>query len=119
MGKKSKRKNGGYQQRPRRAPHQDRVVPQDHAAKDEALGELVEITYGGHKWVMDPEDFNDYRVLEAASTGNVSPALNALIPDLRIREALLKDLEDHKGRISLERIMRLIDDIASIIRLGN
>lgn len=119
----SKRKNRKKKQgRPGataiRAAEAGAIVPQDRAQKAEAVGALRTISYQEHTWQVDPADLDDYRVVEKAVTGNLTPFLRALIPDGGIRQAILESLADNKGRIPLRAIEDLILDLSGRLGLG-
>lgn len=118
MGKKNRRRPKSTGATVRRAAQEGALVPQDHAQKDEADGGLREITYRGHTWTIDPQDLNDYRVIEASANGNLVPAMRALIPSDTVRERLLDDIADDKGRVPLERIGQLVEELAALVGLG-
>ncbi|MCR2051821.1 hypothetical protein NSA19_02920 [Actinomyces bowdenii] len=123
MSKKKNRKHrGGRTLQPGatiiRAAEVGAVVPQDRAQKAEAAGALRTVTYQGYTWEMDPEDLNDYRIIDQANSGNVTPFLRALIPDEGIRQAILESLADEKGRIPFEAVMGLVQDLPERLGLG-
>lgn len=119
----SKRKNRKKKQgRPGataiRAAEAGAIVPQDRAQKAEAVGALRTISYQEHTWQVDPADLNDYRIIEQADNGNVTPFLRAMIPDEGIRQAILESLADNKGRIPLQAVSDLIQDLSGRLALG-
>ena len=119
--KKNRKRNGGHLQPGAtaiRAAEVGAVVPQDRAQKVEAASALRTITYQGHTWEMDPADLNDYRIIDQANSGNVTPFLRALIPDEGIRQAILESLADEKGRIPFEAVMGLVQDLPERLGLG-
>jgi len=102
-----------------RATEAGAVIPQDHAAKDEATGQLREVTYKGVAWTMDPADLNDYLIVEAANGGNYTPMMQALIPDEAARAAVLNKLADEKGRVPMERVIKAVEEIGASFKVGN
>ena len=119
--KKNRKRNRGHIQPGAtviRAAEVGAVIPQDRAQKAEAAGALRTVTYQGHTWEVDPEDLNDYRIIDQANNGNVAPFLRALIPDEGIRLEILESLADEKGRIPLEAVAGLIQDLPERLGLG-
>lgn len=102
-----------------RATEAGAVIPQDHATKDEATGQLREVTYKGITWTMDPADLNDYLIVEAANGGNYTPIMQALIPDEAARAAVLNKLADEKGRVPMERVIKAVEEIGASFKVGN
>ena len=122
MSKKKNRKRNA--KRPQsatvsRAAEAGAVIPQDHAAKDEATGQLREVTYKGVTWTMEPADLNDYLIVEAANGGNYTPMMQALIPDETARAAVLDKLTDEKGRVPMERVIKAVEEIGAFLKVGN
>ena len=93
-------------------------VPQDRAQKAEAVGGLVTVEVRGFQVTIDPDAVNDYRIISQPPVMQISAMMEALVPDVDVRGALVATCAVEGGRIPIEAVGELLDEITALAGQG-